>query len=347
MKGILFDQKNHGGIITLDRPQVLNSLSHEMILGIRNHLLKWREDPKIKFILLKSNYDKAFCAGGDIKDIYTLHQEGRRSELEKFFRDSYELNRLIFNYPKPYISLIHGINMGGGMGISIHGTFRIVSEHATLAMPEVYIGLFPDAVAAHFLARCPGLLGLFLGLTGYSMNAADALYTGIATHYVPRENFELLTETLVNTPLTGNFKEVVYEVIEMFSTGEPPILSEIAKNRDLIEKTFSQDLESIITEITLSKNTWLKKVGKDLSRANPLSLKITFKMLKEAYRKNFEDLFHQNLKLAKFFIEGEDFYEGIRGLLIDKEKGPSWQFASTEDVPDALVEKAFAMSEVR
>ncbi|MEI8320470.1 MAG: enoyl-CoA hydratase/isomerase family protein [Alphaproteobacteria bacterium] len=341
MIDVLFDQKNHGGIITLNRPQALNSLSHAMILAIRNQLLKWREDPKIKFIILKSSDDRAFCAGGDLKELYALHQQKRITELEKFFKDEYELNKLIFNYPKPYISLIHGINMGGGMGVSIHGAFRIVSEKATLAMPEVHIGLFPDAAAAHFFCQCPGALGLFLSLTGYYMNSADALYAGIATHYVPRENFDLLAETLVNAPLSDDFREVVYEVIEMFSTGEPPVLSEVAQHRDLIEKVFSQGLDDVLTEMMLTKNSWLKNVGRKLAEASPFSLKITFKMIKESYGKSFEDIFQQDLKLAQYFSMKPDFYEGIRAALIDRDSNPAWQFSSVDEVPDVVVSKAF------
>lgn len=341
MADIFFDQKNHGGIITLDRSKALNSLSHEMIIAMRNHLLKWREDPKIKFVLIKSNNDKAFCAGGDIKELYALHERKDTIGLEKFFADEYGLNKIIFNYPKPYISMIHGINMGGGMGVSIHGDFRIISENVTLAMPEVYIGLFPDAMATHFFSRCPGVLGIFLGLTGYYMNAADALYSGIATHYVPKENFDLLLETLINAPLSSDFRDVVQEVVEMFSTGVPPMVSELEKNRSLIEDIFDKELEEIEYELAITKNMWLKAVARKLLRASPLSLKITHKMLRESAAKNFEDIFRQDMHLARFFIKNSDFFEGIRSMLIDRDNQPKWKFHSIDLVSESSVSDAF------
>lgn len=339
---ILFDTKNHAGIITLNRPEALNSLSHEMILSLRHHLLKWREDPKVKCVILKSTSEKALCAGGDVKELYDLFQAGQHAKLEKFFQDVYGLSKLIYHYPKPYISLIHGIDMGGGMGISAHGTFRIVSEKALMAMPEVHIGLFPDAAAAYFFCQCPGNLGLFLALTGYYMNAADALYAGIATHYVPKENFDLLVNAIINIDDSTHVVEALPELIDLFSSGVPPITSSLEENRERIESIFGQELDVIMDETLLAKDKWLKTIGTTLQKACPLSLKVTFEMIKRSYSKSFDAILQQDFDLAQHFMKGPDFYEGIRALLIEKDMAPRWHYDSTEKVPTQLIKDIFS-----
>ncbi|MDC0349022.1 enoyl-CoA hydratase/isomerase family protein [Alphaproteobacteria bacterium] len=257
---VLFHQKNGVGVITLNQHDSLNSLNFEMISRIRKQLLLWKEDTQIHMVVLKSDLEKAFCAGGDLKEIYQAKKRGDRSFMKAFFKEEYDLNQLIFSYPKPYISLMNGITMGGGMGISVHGSHRIVSDKSLLAMPEVFIGFFPDVGASYFLNRCPGKIGILLGLSGYRMNASDALYTGLATHYIPQENLSLLFNAFIETDISAYPKEGVHAILEMFSS-TPSMASKLEENRSAIDSCFEgSDLGEIIATLTISKNSWIKNI---------------------------------------------------------------------------------------
>jgi enoyl-CoA hydratase/carnithine racemase len=338
---VLFHQKKGVGVITLNRPDSLNSLNFEMISRIRKQLLLWKEDTQIHVIILKSDLEKALCAGGDLKEIYQAKKRGDTSFMKAFFKEEYALNQLIFSYPKPYISLMNGITMGGGMGISVHGSHRIVSDSSLLAMPEVFIGFFPDVGASYFLNRCLGKTGILLGLSGYRMNAADALYTGLATHYVPEENLPLLFKSFVETDISAYPKEGIHAILEMLSSA-PPMVSKLEENRSAIDSCFDgADVGEIIATLTISKNSWMKNIKNRMEVASPLSLKISHHLLTQAKKKTFSETMDLELDLAYRFFENEETLEGIRSLIIDKDRNPNWKYRSIEDVPESIVKSYF------
>ena len=182
---IQFGHQGGLGTIHLNRPQALNALTASMIEAMTFKLASWAADRDIDAVAISGAGDRAFCAGGDVRALYDARSDPASTYRADFYRDEYSLNRQIYRFPKPYVALIDGITMGGGVGVSVHGTHRVVTERATFAMPETGIGLFPDVGGGHFLPRCPGAIGMYLGLTGARLKAADCLYAGIASHFVP------------------------------------------------------------------------------------------------------------------------------------------------------------------
>jgi enoyl-CoA hydratase/carnithine racemase len=341
--------KNRIGIITLNRPEKLNAINIEMFQSIAHHLDLWENDPDVDMVVIKSAVEKAFSAGGDLRIFYDIQQAFPGSEVcakfDDFFRFEYALNSHIHHYKKPYIALLHGIVMGGGLGVSLHGSCRIVSEDLTMAMPECAIGLFPDAISSAFLRECPGFLGRFLGVTGYRMNAADALYTGLATHYMSKETFEVFLEALCQSPTEGCAEEVLHELLDYFAGGEVPVVSELERHRSLIDESFSEPtLEDALFKLQGLKDPWVWKVLDNLEEACPLSLKVSFELLKRARGKSFRDLHAMDFTLAQNFLRHGDVLEGIRAKIIDKDHSPHWQHKTLQEVPDELVDGFFKRS---
>src|SRR5215212_6264486 len=196
---IMFERRGAAGIVTLNRPKALNAVTHEMVQALVRQLTAWANDPAVTRVVITAAGERAFSAGGDIRALYDLGRAGRQAEMLTFWRDEYPLNAMIKRYPKPYVALIDGIVMGGGVGVSIHGSHRVAGDRFAFAMPEVGIGFFPDVGATWFLPRMPGELGAWCGLTGERLRAADAIASGIATHYVPSARWRDLTEALSAT----------------------------------------------------------------------------------------------------------------------------------------------------
>lgn len=336
-----FEISQGAGIITLNRPHVLNSLNFEMIKALKAQLVLWKDDPAVHFIILKSDLEKALCAGGDLREIYQAANRQDTSFLQTFFEEEYGLNQLIFNYPKPYISFMRGITMGGGMGISAHGSHQIVTDNSLLAMPEVFIGFFPDAGGSYFLNKCPGKIGLLLGLSGYRMNAADALYTGIATHYVPQEHLSLLFKALSETDIKAHPREGIQAILEIFSI-PCPLISKLKEHRDLIDEYFEEeDIGMLIAGLRLCKNSWMQEVRQRIAEASPLSLVLTHSLLKASKDSSFTQAMAEELKLALKFFDNKEVLEGIRSVVIDKDRAPDWRYKSVVEVPEHLVQDYF------
>src|SRR4051812_489843 len=184
------------GRLTLNRPHALNALDLEMIRACSQALQAWRDEPRVHAVVIEGAGDRAFCAGGDIRALRQYELDGEHHKAETFFREEYELNLMVATYPKPYIALIDGICMGGGIGVSVHAPYRVATEHAAFAMPETAIGFFPDIGATFFLPRLPGEIGTYLGLTGMRMQGADSVHTGLATHFTPRADLPALSHAL-------------------------------------------------------------------------------------------------------------------------------------------------------
>lgn len=192
---VLFERRGVAGVITLNRPKALNALTLGMVRSIHPQLIAWADDPKIHCVVIEAAGERAFCAGGDIRALYDWERAGDSTALD-FWREEYRLNTYIKRYKKPFIALMNGINMGGGVGVSVHGSHRVATENLSFAMPETGIGLFPDVGGTYFLPRCPGATGMYLGLTGTRLKAADAIYAGIADVYVPSVRLDVLKDRL-------------------------------------------------------------------------------------------------------------------------------------------------------
>ncbi|HMA15692.1 MAG TPA: enoyl-CoA hydratase/isomerase family protein [Kiloniellaceae bacterium] len=337
---VLFEARHGVGFITLNRPKALNALTLPMIRAIGPQLMAWEEDSGIRCVVIRGAGERAFCAGGDVRAVW---QAGRDGDCltEDFFREEYRLNRQIHVFAKPYIALIDGITMGGGVGVSVHGSHRIAGDRTMLAMPETGIGLFPDVGGTYFLPRLPGRLGLFLALTGWRLHAADAVYCGLATDYVPSERRDDLAEALTALDWsTDGAETLVDRAIERFKADPGP--AELAQHRVLIDHCFSaRSVEAILAALDSSGDPWAVKVAGVLRKQSPTSLKVTFAQVEKGAALDFDQAMVQEYRLSQAFMAGKDFYEGIRALLVDKDNQPKWSPATLAEVTPAMVENHF------
>lgn len=341
MSTILTDVRDGIGFITINRPTALNALNYDVVLEIRSCLKKWEVQDSVHMVVVQGQGDKAFCAGGDIKSIYQAHQENNTKLINAFYRDEYGLNKYIAHYKKPYMALCDGICMGGGMGISVLGKYRVATDRSVWAMPETAIGLFPDVGAGYFLNQCPGFIGLFLGLTGYRMRAADLMYTGLATHYIPSDRLDLLQETLVHANTAVDPQGVLEEALSIYAI-EPPEPAPLALYREGIDVCFAHGtVEDIIDALERHAGEWAENALVALDKMSPTSLKVTQVHLKQAKGKSINQVIDLDYKLSQKFMAKKDFFEGVRALLVDKDKYPQWHPKKLQDVTDEMVEVYF------
>ncbi|MBY4575460.1 enoyl-CoA hydratase [Gordonia paraffinivorans] len=311
----------HGGVgvITLDRVTALNALTTEMVDAIDDILSRW-ESTGLHAVVLDSASPKAFCAGGDIRAIQENSLAGDADASERFFATEYRLNARIASYPIPFVSLIDGICMGGGMGLSIHGAFRVVTDNAVLSMPETGIGFFPDVGASYFLSRLPGALGTYLGLTGIRLSAADALYAGLATHYLDRETLAVVPAVLADHPT-----QPVEVTLRTLAGASPVADSALARHRGDIDWCFGADTLGAITErLSTFGGDWAEKVRQTLSRLSPQSLQLTFDLLAWGRQHTLRECLDVELAVTRDVIRTPDFIEGVRAALVDKDRAPQW-----------------------
>ncbi len=313
---ILFHAADGVGAIVLNRPQVLNALTPEMIAAMHARLDAWAADPEVRVVLLKGA-GKAFCAGGDIRAVRQMSLEGRHDENLRFFATEYELDHATSVFPKPYISLIDGICMGGGMGLAMHGAYRVVTEKAMLAMPETMIGFFPDVGGTHTMARLPGGIGLYLGLTGARVSAADALYCGLATHFLPSEMLGEFEAALRRDPAG---------LLTLFAalpkaTGE----SALAAHRGEIDTAFADaDLPAIFARLKEMPGAWAADTLATLRSVSPDALRLSARLIEDARGKDLRACLDAELDAAVATIRTPDFLEGVRSMLVDKDRKPNW-----------------------
>ncbi len=329
---VLFEVKNRAGVITLNRPKALNALTLGMVREMHPQLDRWADDDRVHQIIIKAAGDKAFCAGGDIRALYDWGLARNRNFLD-FYREEYLLNTFIKRYPKPYIALINGIDMGGGVGVSIHGSHRVATEKLTFAMPETGIGLFPDVGGTYFLPRLPGELGMFMALTGARLKAPDALYAGLATHYVPSGRLTALEEALSST-------DDVEEVLKGFSAECDP--SPLEELQGKIDKHFSKDsVEAIIASLKKEKSDWAAKQLEIMSTKSPTSQKIAYRQVRDGAKAGFEGCMKIEWRMVNRIYDGHDFFEGIRAVVVDKDNQPAWKPDVLEDVKEEDVNAYF------
>jgi enoyl-CoA hydratase len=333
------------GRITLERPAALNALTLAMVEAIRDALDAWRDEPAVKAVVVDGAGDRAFCAGGDIRMLYESGgaDDGR---AETFWREEYRLNQLIKRYPKPYVALIDGITMGGGMGLSVHGSFRVAGDRTLVAMPETGIGFYPDVGGTWFLPRLPGEAGAFMGLTGARLKAADALALGIATHYVPTDRRDALVAALTAADLddAGGALEATLAAFEA-DAGDAPL----AAHRPAIDRVFATDrVEDIVARLDTEGSEWASAQRKTLATKSPTSLKRTLRALREGADLEIEAALERELGFSLGCIEpGSDFYEGVRAVIVDKDNAPRWSPARLEAVTDAALDAFFDPARTR
>jgi len=321
------------GLITLDRTKALNALNYEMISEISNFLDKAEKNEKCFAVVIQGKGEKAFCAGGDIKSVYQNGKENKESSA-KFFELEYNMNSKIHNFKKPYIALMHGITMGGGLGISAHGTHRVASSNLTLAMPETGIGFFPDIGGTYFLSRMNNETGTYLGLTGDRINYLESMYAGIVNYNVEKKNFNTLIEDILG------LKETNVEQINKAILNHQPSLTldniqshKLYNYNNVISSCFAANS---IPEIFENLNNFLKttksqleinfieKTINTLKAKSPASLAITLQALRIAKKLDFNQCMELEYKIALGFLSNNDFYEGIRAQVIDKDNKPQW-----------------------
>lgn len=346
---ILFSEQpgKHGnlGLIVLNRPQALNALTQNMCITMNQQLKLWAHNPQIKAVVVCGDGDKAFCAGGDIRRIYDLGKTGAYDQAEQFFWHEYRNNATIFHYTKPYIALMDGVTMGGGVGISLHGSHRVATERTLFAMPETGIGFFPDVGGSYFLSRCDDEFGTYLALTGARLTGASMMDAGLADYMIMSHNLDLVLEKLATKDFSDNPFAAVDDVLSAFATTVEPS-SELRMHRSMIESCFAfDDIDSIVRALAEHVSPWTNGVLTTLLTKSPTSLNVTLAQLRRGVTLNFEECLQMEYRLSQHFLRSHDFYEGIRAQLVDKDKTPRWDPAHITDVSSAMVSEYFAATD--
>lgn len=334
---ILCETRGAAGVVILNRPRALNALSLGMVRELDRALDAWEDDPLVTRIVVSSASEKAFCAGGDIRALHDLGREGRHDEMLAFWREEYILNTRIKRYSKPYVSLIDGIVMGGGVGISLHGSHRIAGDRYLFAMPEVGIGFFPDVGATYALPRLPDAAGTYLALTGDRVGPADALALGLATHAVPSGRMEELVDAL-----TG--RSALDDILSGFSQHLGP--GKLAPERALIADCFGQATLPAIAERLRAHaeggNAFAGKLLQTMAAKSPTSVAIAFEQMRRGATLGFEEAMTLEFRIVSRIVRGHDFYEGVRAVVVDKDHAPQWRPANPEAVEEADIAAYFA-----
>ncbi|GAA4398168.1 enoyl-CoA hydratase/isomerase family protein [Tsukamurella soli] len=313
------------GHIALNRPKALNALTREMVRAISTALAEWEHDDVVTRVLITSTSPRAFCAGGDIRTIRDEVVSG--ADFTRFFADEYEMNLTLAEYPKPVIALIDGVDMGGGLGISVHGSHRVASEKALFAMPETAIGFVSDVGATYFLARLPKNVGRLMGMTGARLGAGDALAVGLATHFCPSERIGELAESLLRGEDTAAALAAV--------AAEPPA-AELPF--DEIDTVFGGGSASeVLAAVEGAAGAWAEGVRTALQSACPTSVFVIYALLAQAVHRTLPQCLAEEAVVGARMIRRPDFAEGVRAVLIDKDRNPSFTPATFADVDDAAI----------
>lgn len=318
MSHILARKTGAIGRITLDRPEALNALTQEMCIGITRALQDFADNPQIGAVVIDGAGERAFCAGGDV---ILLHDSGKAGDdrAEKFWRTEYALNEYISRYPKPYIALIDGFVMGGGVGLSVHGRLRVAGDKTLFAMPETGIGYFPDVGGTYFLPRLGSAVGNWLGLTGARLDTAQAYALGVANAYVPTDRHDDLIAALASAELDGS-DAVVADIMKRF-VQRPPYADALPVTLSCFDEP---TLPAILRALDDDGSEWATKQAATLRKKSPLALSITLEAMRKGRDLSFREAMQCELDYSLGFLKTQDFYEGIRAQLIDKDRNPKW-----------------------
>ncbi|MGN7981418.1 enoyl-CoA hydratase/isomerase family protein [Burkholderia sp. 22313] len=341
---------NRIGYLELNRPKALNALSVGMIRLMQQALDAWRDDAGVVAVVVHSPHPRAFCAGGDVRFFHDAWQRGDRDAVDTFFIDEYTLNHTIFTYPKPYIALMHGVVMGGGMGISQAarqtGGLRVVTDSTKMAMPETRIGLFPDVGMSWFLARAPGALGRYLAVTGATLDAAGALYAQLADVYLPDAALPALLDTLRSARIDSGAQAVacVADAATAHKVVPTPGTSALADARAGIDRHFAQpDIGAILASLDAEQDCaavdgWVEKATHAMrNQLSPLSMAVSLELVERARAATMAECLRRDLDLTRSTFAHGDVIEGVRALIVDKDHQPAWRFKSTADLDRADV----------
>ncbi len=331
MTDMIIRKDGKAGHITLNRPKALNALTWDMCLAIEAALDDWRNDPDVALVIIDGAGDRAFCSGGDIAEMYASGQRGDFDYGRRFWRDEYRLNAKIFNYSKPIVTFLQGFTMGGGVGVGCHGSHRIVCESSQIAMPECTIGLVPDIGGSLILARAPGHCGEFLGLTGDRMDAGDAIYAGFADQYIPEQDWHTLKDTLITTGDTGTIMTIAHPAPE----------SRLMGWQDEINAVFAgETLSDIYRAMSDNPNPAITHAKKLMDCNAPLAMAVATQIIHSVRQApNIKKALDHEFRYTYRCVEQDDFIEGIRAAIIDRDRNPQWKHKNWQDVPESEVER--------
>ena len=336
MSDVLIETRGQLGLITLNRPQALNALNDAMVDGMQAGLLRFRDDPAITRVAIRGVGGKAFCAGGDIRLMHEYGQTGRHAVALDFWAREYRLNTFIKRFPKPYIALIDGIVMGGGVGVSLHGSHRFAGPNTLFAMPEVGIGFFPDVGATYALPRLPGAFGMYLALTGARLKRGDVVGLGLATHAI-RGGVE---EEILAALAAG---DAVEAVAAQFGepAGDTPVMARAADINQLFDQP---DLAAIMAGLAAAapQSPFAAELMAGMAKRSPMSMALAFEQIRRGASLDFEAAMVLEFRIVSRIVHGHDFYEGVRALIIDKDNQPRWQPDTLSGLDPAAIAAHFA-----
>jgi enoyl-CoA hydratase len=337
---IPIEQRGGLVIVTLNRPRALNALSYAMCRALHDGFPGWQADPAVGAVLIKGAGERAFCAGGDLRWLYeVLTAQGVEAALG-FYALEYAMNARLHHFSKPYIALLDGIAMGGGVGVSVHGSHPVVTERTVFAMPETGIGLFPDVGATYVLPRLRGALGMYLGLTGARLNAADCIWARIASCHVPADRLDTLEDALARADYSTDAHGTVDQVLARFQTD--PGRARLAEQIDRIDSCYGKEgLPDVLKALGGDETGWGEAQLAQLATKSPTSLAVTFRQLRAGGALDFDDAMRLEYRLVPRFLAGHDFCEGVRALIIDKDGRPRWRPNRLEEVSPADIEGYF------
>jgi len=332
---IRIERRGRLGLVTLDRQPAMNALTHAMVLAMRAALDAFAVDPAVAVVAVTAAPGRAFCAGGDIRQVYEMGRAGDPSR-NLFFRDEYRLNALIERYPKPYVALVDGVCMGGGVGLSAHGPHRVATERLVFAMPEVAIGFFPDVGGTYILSHMPSGLGFYLGLTGTSIRLADAHLAGFVTDAVEPQSIPAILDRLAET---GDVEAALAG--RTVPVGDAPLAPRLA----VIERAFAaREVGEILRRLdaeTGEHAAFAAETAATMRSRSPTSLELTFHALGRARTMSFAECMVMEYRLLCRILDGHDFYEGVRAAIVDKDRRPRWRPAELEDLEVLDIEAHF------
>ncbi|MBU8879780.1 enoyl-CoA hydratase/isomerase family protein [Bacillus sp. FJAT-29790] len=344
---VLFEEHQGTGWVILNRPKALNALSLQMVTDIYHQLKEWSTNDDVSLVCIKSQSEKAFCAGGDVRAICETAKMNPSSMIPKeYFATEYKMDLLIHEYPKPVLAFMDGIVMGGGVGLSVGAQFRIITEKTKWAMPEMNIGFFPDVGANYFLNQMPGKIGIYLALTSNVIKGGDILYTNAADYYMESSKLCELENFIKNNVWK---KETASERLKQYL--EPICLKVDTLLRNLDEKKINQHfkfetVEQIIESLEESASTgdeWAEKTRNTLLSKSPTSLKVTLELMRRGKEKTLKESFEMDVHVALNFLHTPDFFEGVRAVLVDKDHSPKWQPDSLDGVSETYIQEFFTV----
>lgn len=342
---VLFHVQNGVGRIVLNRPKALNALSVAMVDEIGKQLSAWEQDTQVVLVTVEGAGEKGLCAGGDMRSFYDKKDDNVEEHAVNFFGIEYRMNLQMYRYPKPIVAYMNGIVMGGGVGISIFAAERIVTERSKLSMPEMNIGFFPDVGGSYFMNRMPGHMGRYLALTAHLFNGADAIYLDAADHYIESANWDAIKTNIDAHDWTqvANVADELRALLQKHATAAPA--SSLAAVQEKVDTHFGHesvaDILASLDQAAQAGDEWARETAATLRTKSPISMAVALEQLIRGKNMSAADCFRMEMDMSMHFMHSHDFYEGVRSVLVDKDRNPKWNPAAIEDVKREEVEAFF------